>query len=688
MLSTSAFTPRPNSWRNFYGNHPAKAVASCDLRSIRALTEFGENINISSKFENLAREKDLLFLSIGPNNKTQVFHQAQLIGGSRLNPETTFAALSGFGPVATPIELQPASLLTEIDIQVPCWLNLSNSLESVDEFKAVAARTLQEQEDDVVIVGAEDDNEAENATETPRNFDRFQCKNVIALPLALAPQAIESVNRDPASMAVAVWSQMSTLDDKIEQGSMQQEFTLEFRHLIKFLWAAHVKKVPPLQISNSEEPAVIDWSYRTHSEILLPPSLNANLDNGKPTAPLDPTSPRAANSVLDKVAFSLSSLTDTLIAQKTAKEVDREDSKPGFKKFDKHIQRMILHASAIEPFTDPATEPTTEFSNFLKQKQLGSATTYLQCHFRGQRLNFAPSKALCTALYSGHLLWDQSEAPINFSIFFHGKVSALSSSSLQAQALYIKATLGNGITDTEINKILKQDRCTPTTLHDYLEQVQNFYASCSLIFGESAKLTRAVKTWIIHAMRNRQVYEALQARDLTFLSQVLYCIDTAVQTHLDSCLVNEYRSDVDDECLDFAQDQAQILKRKFIVLLPECLQTTKRDLDDPSDSTYPAKKPRNADGKHDEEKKVKNMKPNQRWLLKRDENESFGKIFHHNIKSCPKQGDKFICLKFWIKGECNKGCRNLHEQIKEDTKNRFGKWVQACRDGDVAEKDF
>ena len=75
MLSTSAANTKPNSCRNFYANHPAKVFASCDLRSIRALTDFGENINIASKFETLAREKDLLFLSIGPNNKTQLFHQ-------------------------------------------------------------------------------------------------------------------------------------------------------------------------------------------------------------------------------------------------------------------------------------------------------------------------------------------------------------------------------------------------------------------------------------------------------------------------------------------------------------------------------------------------------------------------------------------------------------------------------------
>lgn len=76
-------------------------------------------------------------------------------------------------------------------------------------------------------------------------------------------------------------------------------------------------------------------------------------------------------------------------------------------------------------------------------------------------------------------------------------------------------------------------------------------------------------------------------------------------------------------------------------------------------------------------KTVKNIKPNKTWLLK--DNESFGSVFHKQIKTCPKQGRQFVCLKFWIKGSCFKNCKHLHADITEETKTNLDAWITKCR---------
>jgi hypothetical protein len=73
------------------------------------------------------------------------------------------------------------------------------------------------------------------------------------------------------------------------------------------------------------------------------------------------------------------------------------------------------------------------------------------------------------------------------------------------------------------------------------------------------------------------------------------------------------------------------------------------------------------------------------WRLQ--EGENFSKVFYKKQKECPKTGDgKLICMKFFVRGLCDKSCSRAHSLSKEDSK-KFEKFLADCCKA-AAKKDF
>jgi len=61
--------------------------------------------------------------------------------------------------------------------------------------------------------------------------------------------------------------------------------------------------------------------------------------------------------------------------------------------------------------------------------------------------------------------------------------------------------------------------------------IQNLQALISLCFGPTLHSTILLASWAEHMYKNRIMYKSLQASDHTFLTQVLFAIDRALQIH-------------------------------------------------------------------------------------------------------------------------------------------------------------
>lgn len=71
---------------------------------------------------------------------------------------------------------------------------------------------------------------------------------------------------------------------------------------------------------------------------------------------------------------------------------------------------------------------------------------------------------------------------------------------------------------------------------------------------------------------NRLMYKSLQARDNTFYTQILFCIDRALQIHWCSCCECEERDSVNNRVLLMADKRDLIVQHNFNYNIPKALQ--------------------------------------------------------------------------------------------------------------------
>jgi hypothetical protein len=699
---------KPSSWKRSFLDHP-KATGihtAVDLIAIRNLTSsFADEGPTPSVFR-MSREFDTMILSIGSNKQVQIFHHLDLLG-DRHSPTFKAVGFCSFGSIAPALEINHIRDFVDVSLRVPNWADLT-SLDSPGAFQSLLLESQEEEDTRITALiqagSTEDDANATRAS-------RFSNSNLVALPLGLASVIFESPDREPSSIGYRLLKHMKSLDAEHE-GEVENcaSFESHCKYIIRFCWLATHDLIPTIPYILSEDEKVLEWSDRIHCALLLPPSIAAN-NSSQAIRP-------GENAALEKVAFSISSLQDHLSAKTSAKEkddADKIDGTGGFKKrFGPHLQQLVLNASAemnpeTQDYDTSATEPVGTLDRFLSQSSIGGAKTFFRGHLKANPyLDFNPSQALITSMYTGNLTWDDSSTPVNFSIFFHGRSSVSSSgtsSSYTDQALYLKEHLGNGISESEVKQILKQDRHFPKDASEALDMIQNFLASTCFLFGEKSSICTNLAQCTSHILRNKPNYDSLQKNDASFLTQYLYSIDLAVQTHLASCLMETTRSSVNDDCLDFRVNQANVIRRQFSLVLPTCLRVSASVTPEKEDHGIVAgngKIPGKDIGAHkrifDElyqdflnkgglqpgggnpnggKNKVKNNRPNPSWTIK--EGEHFGNVFHKNISTCPKQGSKYVCLKFWIRGECTKTCKFVHADLNQETRGKVDKWVKECR---------
>jgi hypothetical protein len=97
-----------NSWRNYYDAHPNTDASN------KTLTGLGDIFTMSAadkdSFHAFCLNKDLFLLGVKLNGRElQLFHQVDIIGGSRLNPDKIHVTPTGHGARLTPSSSNAAS---------------------------------------------------------------------------------------------------------------------------------------------------------------------------------------------------------------------------------------------------------------------------------------------------------------------------------------------------------------------------------------------------------------------------------------------------------------------------------------------------------------------------------------------------------------------------------------------------
>jgi hypothetical protein len=231
---------------------------------------------------------------------------------------------------------------------------------------------------------------------------------------------------------------------------------------------------------------------------------------------------------------------------------------------------------------------------------------------------------------------------------------------------------------------------------DMVWMTQNFHAVIKFCFGPKAHSMVFLCEWADHMYENRNMYMTQHASDPYFFAKVLYAINHALQKHWRSCSMSDDRLSVNDNVLRMHEVQDSILSFVFTQKIPKSISDKiDNHLEKFADNDDKGKNSKqngggngsgnNHDGKKNQDLLYNSDKSNPPWRLQ--EGENFSKVFYKKQKECPKTGDgKLICMKFFVRGLCDKSCSRAHSLSKEDSK-KFEKFLADCRKA-AAKKDF
>jgi hypothetical protein len=401
--------------------------------------------------------------------------------------------------------------------------------------------------------------------------------------------------------------------------------------------------------------------------------------------------------LLDRVANPLKDIKDSLetIMQKyTDNTPDQtEAAKNPLKKLEDKFEPVQIDQFKRLSSTDginPKEVLEPFLIKFLTAKGTGGtgAAQFLALNNKRNRRNINIPIGCVTAMHQGRFGWDHPTCPNNFSAFYTPRAHVLDmgkSASAELLNVHLRAEVGKGIENGDINKITKQYMTVPGTVPDLVRQLDNhnklqgdFWGTDSMVYKECFRFIRGIEEY-------EASYESAFVADPMFLSKVMYYYDLTLYHLYDECLVKEEFLEIRWELADLQKCHTKVLQGQFFQSLPPVLQAPsgkKREIDRIS---IDADKPRipNAKGK---EKGATLPNPDQHSSLKLQPSENFNDVVlrTQQMKLVPVWPGtrKSVCLNWQINGRCHEKCerKDSHKPLlAEGTLKQMGVFLKACR---------
>jgi len=369
-----------SSWKDIFIHNKNWEYSNKLLDKIR--NTISPTINFENSFEEISKNPGVTFLSLDPaKTHLQLFHHPKIIGGSWTSPETKLVAVLGFDADAKPIQIVQKSVKDF-------------------KFKSFSAEEFAE---------AIEDTEALMNLKNPKQ--ELTYKNIIALPHLLTKVFMSLESKDPISVATAFLQAMYDYDSSIDSQNQKEHpiisnennsssehqedessdpqqnidnlngsnpntdknpFMTDFIHAIQFCHLCHKGKISPVFYTLSSSSNIKNWFYDLQNLNKLGTKTNQKRSKNtiqSPEKDEDLSSPESKISRKDKHFLNaMLKIHETLDKNMIRSALDRDEKEPGFARLEHHKKIMILNASAIPPFDDPAPSPTEFYSSFLKKK--------------------------------------------------------------------------------------------------------------------------------------------------------------------------------------------------------------------------------------------------------------------------------------------------------------------------------
>jgi hypothetical protein len=171
--------------------------------------------------------------------------------------------------------------------------------------------------------------------------------------------------------------------------------------------------------------------------------------------------------------------------------------------------------------------------------------------------------------------------------------------------------------------------------------VEKHACSNVIIFGASSLTSKCLTSWISHFEFNRVYYRGLQDADQSFLTQVLFAIDRALQIYWHSCGDTDDKRVVNTRILQMQDLQNNIECHNFSYILPRILldkfipEPHEHENGKDQNGRKNGKKRDKQDNDKDFKKKQRVEDTHKQWHLK--PNENFSELFWKNTAHSPRQ---------------------------------------------------
>lgn len=696
------------SWKDYFLKSKNITYSNDVLAKIR------ESVSITQPFlssvRDISKNPGIAFISLDASEeKIQLFHHVSVIGGSWTEETEKLVGILGTGQEVTPIQIMPKSI-KDIKGKSYSFDQLAEKLQSkellVQDRSAKSTfhypnllpiPVLLTQ----VFIGLEETDPFSVATAFMQAMYQFDSEGLLAKEnhddheKANPEENQEDVEHQGEEIQTEI-NKCSMDEDQRESETTQNSFTEEFVHILQFCHLCSIKVVTPVLYTLWDVQPNDPWLLSVYSSLGLNVAQNSKRAHANDSPSSQDEKPITKSSRMDEhLINTMRKIHESFDNNLTKSMRDKEEKEPGFKRLEYHKKNLILNASASPPFDQAADEPTEFYRTFLQKKTQFKAKEFLMHRLQIDNISFHPSSSFVNCLWNADFLWLTPDFPTGISIFFCPEVSSVNSYELERDR---NLALVDKIKQSDIEKLSKEKFSFPESIMDMVWLTQNYHSIVALCFGENSHSAKFLKDWGNHMYSNRLLYKSQQASDSSFFTQVLFCIDRALQIHWKSCCENSDRESINDRVLLMSGKRDLIIQYNFSYNIPKLLQDklTKPKPTDTSDKDEKNKDGKGNNGKVDKDNKNKfkswkdivtdNDPKHAHWHIQ--EGENFSRLFYSNQKKCPKTKEgKLICMKLFIRGICDKSCTRVHKLTTEDEK-AFDNFVGRCREGGAGKPDF
>ena len=503
----------------------------------------------------------------------------------------------------------------------------------------------------------------------------------------LPPLLIESLLQleDPDSWEL-LHAFIKSIHDSIPEDTDEDDLTIATTYfpILTTLWA-FCNHTTIDNLHTARRPATDNftttWSKNLH---------NLHLKQQTPT---QTTTTTPNSSAINRLADSLAARESRFASALDEETSDTDDLTKRWKKIDITMRQAVLFASTPDGLYTPDL-PSDRLLQLVQSRNGAIAARLLKRWH--PRLDILVQAGMASNIANCTFASQPDEFAIDtFSPFFTPPLRAgfqnISNDELNSLAL---SSTSFNLLPTDIKKLTS---CTPyvaTTPTLYKQQLKNYHAVLSDVFGIEALLSQIVHKAIAHYEDNEMHYHTIIDNDRFFIVWMLNRIHFKTQSILHQCLMASSLDDIHFHAYTLDNELSNIRTFNFHTIAPKWyLDELDRQADRgrnnaPSKHAHP-NNDRYRDRSHS------NTRDKSRMRLDNNKADSFvqlqsgekynGLTHFDNLKKCSRLSvrlnGEFVCNNWHIRGHCTSDCRrrDTHIELPIQQKANFRKYVAGLR---------